>query len=99
MLQIQKQKQIEQQERKIEEEKKNALVDNSVKIRTQISTNENLKKQERLDYLEEGRKVREKIENERTKVKYIYAAKLDELKVIGINDKYLYDLQKKTVSF
>ena len=99
MLQIQKQKQIEQQERKIEEEKKNALVDHSVKIRTQIATNENLKKQERLDYLEEGRKVREKIENERTKVKDIQAAKLDELKVIGINDKYLYDLQKKTVSF
>lgn len=99
MLQIQKQKQIEQQERKVEEEKKSALVDHSVKIRTQISTNENVKKQDRLDYLEEGRKVREKIENERTKVKDIQAAKLDELKVIGINDKYLYDLQKKTVSF
>jgi hypothetical protein len=71
MLQIQKQKQIETQERKIEEEKKYALVDHSVKIRTQISTNENVKKQDRLDYLEEGRKVREKIENERTKVKDI----------------------------
>ena len=51
MLQIQKQKQIETQERKIEEEKKYALVDHSVKIRTQISTNENIKKQDRLDYL------------------------------------------------
>ena len=71
MLQIQKQKQVEQQERKIEEEKKSALVDHSVKIRTQIATNENIKKQDRLDYLEEGRKVREKIENERTKVKDI----------------------------
>lgn len=65
MNQIQKQKQIEAQERMIEEEKKSALVDHSVKIRTQISTNESLKKQDRLDYLEEGRKVREKIENER----------------------------------
>ena len=46
-------------------------MDHSVKIRTQISTNENVKKQDRLDYLEEGRKVREKIENERTKVKDI----------------------------
>ena len=71
MLQIQKQKQTEQQERRVEEEKKSALVDHSVKIRTQISTNENVKKQDRLDYLEEGRKVREKIENERTKVKDI----------------------------
>jgi len=58
-----------------------------------------VKKQERLDYLEEGRKVREKIENERQKVKDIQAAKIDELKTIGINDKYLYELQKKTVSF
>ena len=71
MLQIQKQKQTEQQERRIEEEKKSALVDHSVKIRSQISTNENVKKQDRLDYLEEGRKVREKIENERTKIKDI----------------------------
>jgi hypothetical protein len=55
----------------IEEEKKSALVDHSVKIRTQISTNEGNKKQDRLDYLEEGRKVREKIENERQKVKDI----------------------------
>jgi len=48
-----------------------------------------VKKQERLDYLEEGRKVREKIENERQKVKDIQAAKIDELKTIGINDKYI----------
>jgi hypothetical protein len=36
-----------------------------VKIRAQISTNEASQKQDRLDYLEEGRKVREKIELER----------------------------------
>ena len=46
-------------------------MDHSKKIRQQISTNENVKKQERLDYLEEGRKVREKIENERQKVRDI----------------------------
>lgn len=59
------------QERKIEEEKKVALVDHSKKIRTQISNNEANKKQDRLDYLEEGRKVREKIDNERSKIKDI----------------------------
>ena len=72
-------------------------MDHSVKIRTQIANNEQIKKQDKLDHLEEGRKVRENIENERTKVKDIKAAKLDELKVSGINDKYLYDLQKKTI--
>lgn len=59
------------QERKIEEEKKVALVDHSKKIRAQISNNEANKKQDRLDYLEEGRKVREKIDNERSKIKDI----------------------------
>ena len=44
MNQIQKQKQIEAQEKKIEEEKRNALVNHSKKIREQISTNENVKK-------------------------------------------------------
>jgi len=46
-------------------------VDHSKKIRTQISSNEANKKQDRLDYLEEGRKVREKIDNERSKIKDI----------------------------
>ena len=65
MNQIQKQKQIEMQERKIEEEKRQALIDHSQKIRGQIHNNDQIKKQDRLDYLEEGRKVREKIDNER----------------------------------
>lgn len=42
-----------------------------MKIRNQISNNDAKKKQERLDYLEEGRKVREKIDNERQKIKDI----------------------------
>jgi hypothetical protein len=71
MNQIQKQKQIEAQEKKIEEEKKNALLIHSKKIREQISNNDGVKKQERLDYLEEGRKVRENIQNERDKIKQI----------------------------
>jgi len=99
MNQIQKQKQIEAQEKKIEEEKKNALLIHSKKIREQISNNDGVKKQERLDYLEEGRKVRENIQNERDKIKQIQAAKLDELKNNNIDSKYLYELQKKTVSF
>lgn len=65
MAQIQKQKMIEQEEKKVEEQKKQALVEHSFKVRSQISANEAIKKQERLDYLEEGRKVREKVEAER----------------------------------
>lgn len=43
--------------------------------------------------------MRENIQNERTKINDIKQAKIDELKNIGIDNKYLYELQKKTVSF
>lgn len=79
MHQIQKQKQIELQERKVEEDRKQALIEHSGKIRGQISTNDDIKKQDRLDYLEEGRKVREKIDMERDKIKDIQQAKISEL--------------------
>ena len=49
--------------------------------------NSEVKKQQRLDYLEEGRKVRQKLEDERVKVERIKKAKLDDLKGIGIADK------------
>ena len=74
-------------------------MDHSQKIRGQIHQKEQLKKQDRLDYLEEGRKVREKIDNERQKLVDIQKAKIDELKTLGIDNKYLYELQKKTISF
>ena len=45
-------------ERRLEEEKREALKNHSKMIRMQISKNEELKKQERMDYLEEGKKAR-----------------------------------------
>lgn len=99
MHQIQKQKQVELQERKVEEDRKQALIDHSFKIRGQIAINEDLKKQDRLDFLEQGRKVREKIDMEREKIKDIQQAKIEELKEAGIDNKYLYEINKKTVSF
>ena len=42
----------------------------------QIQMNGEVKKQQRLDYLEEGRKVRQRIEEERVKVEGIKAKKL-----------------------
>ena len=66
-------------------------------FRDQISINAERKKQERLDYLEEGRKVRQRIEDERMKVEGIKAQKLQQLKEIGIADKYQADLAKKRI--
>ena len=44
---------------------------NFVIFSDQIGMNSEVKKQERLDYLEEGRKVRQRIEDERLKVERI----------------------------
>ena len=71
MNQIQKQKQTEAMEKRVEEEKKKALVDHQRKIQAQIANNETLKKQDRLDYLEEGKKVRDSIQADRDKIKDI----------------------------
>ena len=59
--------------------------------------NGEVKKQERLDYLEEGRKVRQRIEDERLKVERIKKAKLDGLVGLGIEGKYQADLAKKRI--
>lgn len=67
--------------------------------RTQIITNEEKKKQERLDYLEEGRKVRQKIEEERRKIEAIKQKKLEDLQNLNIPDKYQAELARKKISF
>jgi hypothetical protein len=66
-----KQKEVEEQERRIEEEKKEVLKKHSYQLRSQITTNDEKTKQDRLDYLEEGRKIRHKIDEERTKIEAI----------------------------
>ncbi len=60
--------------------------------RDQIGRNADTSKQQRLDYLEEGRKVRQKIEDERLKVERIKGEKLQNLQGLGIADKYKSDL-------
>lgn len=94
---IQKQKEMETEEREIETQKQGAFRGHAQTIRDQIGINAELKKQERLDYLEEGRKVRQKIEDERLKVEGIKAQKLQGLREIGIADKYQADLSKKRI--
>ncbi len=44
--------------------------------RTQIEKNGEVKKQDRLDYLEEGKRVRQKLEDDRLKVEAIKQQKL-----------------------
>ena len=59
--------------------------------------NDEVKKQGRLDYLEEGRKVRQRIEDERLKVERIKKEKLAGIVDLGIAVKYQADLAKKRI--
>ncbi len=68
---IHKQKEVEEQEKLIEEEKKDVLKKHSQQLRSQIHNNDEKSKQDRLDYLEEGRKIRQKIDEERRKIEAI----------------------------
>lgn len=67
----------------------NILKDHAKQLRAQITQNEEVRKQERLDYLEEGRKVRQELEDEKFRLKEIKDRKVGELKTLGIPDKYI----------
>jgi len=65
---IAKQKEEEENEKRLAQEKVEALKTHQKTLQTQIEKNGDICKQQRLDYLEEGRKTREKISNERVKI-------------------------------
>ena len=69
-----------------------------VTFRGQIQNNDEMKKQGRLDQLEEGRKIRQKQENEKMKLEQIKAKKLGQLSGLDIPDKYVAELAKKRIN-
>jgi hypothetical protein len=95
---ISKQKEEEMREALIEEEKNNILKVHSNQLRSQITQNEEVKKQERLDHLEEGRKVRQEQLEEKMRLEQIKKKKIGELNQLGIPKKYTTDLSKKKIS-
>lgn len=64
----------------------------------QMTQNSAVKKQQRLDYLEEGRKMRMGQADEILKLESIKMNKLQQMKAIGISDKYTIELAKKKVT-
>ena len=59
--------------------------------------NTEVKKQDRLDYLEEGKRVRSKLAEDRMKIESIKARKLEEINQLGIEEKYRAELPKKKI--
>lgn len=94
---IDRQKADEENEKKVEHQRHGAFKNHATAIRDQIGKNDEVKKQGRLDYLEEGRKVRQKLDDERVKVEGIKGQKLQGLQKLGIDNKYQADLSKKKI--
>ena len=80
-------------------EKLAALKTHQTTLVGQIDKNSNIRKQERLDYLEEGKKTRDKIENDRKKLLQIKEQKLGQIRGHGISEKYQAELIGKKISF
>jgi len=95
---IEEQRKSEANEREINDEKNSALRAHAQCIREQIQQNSEKKKQDRLDFLEEGKKIRQRLEDERLKVEGIKQRKMVELDDLGISDKYKAELAKKKIT-
>ena len=70
------QKEDEERERQEEAAKKAALMRHRKDVEAQMGKNAECRHKEKLDYMEEGRKLRQKIEDNRDKVKRIQGEKI-----------------------
>jgi hypothetical protein len=94
---IRAQKEDEMKEAMIDDEKRKILRSHADELRAQITQNDEVKKQDRLDYNEEGRKVRQELDDEKIRIAEIKGRKLGELKGLGISEKYTAELAKKKI--
>ena len=95
---ITEQKENENKERRIANQRQDAFYNHKNDILLQIQSNSDTKKQMRMDYLEEGRKIRISQADEILKLETIKANKLQNLGQLGIQSKYLSELQKKKIA-
>jgi len=79
---VQKQKEEEETERQMEAQRKAAAHAHKVCIQEQMTKNDSERKQGRLDYLEEGKRQRIKIEENRNKIKGIQEAKVQSMQTM-----------------
>lgn len=95
---INEQKESEERERRINDQKTQSFVRHKNDVQLQIQSNSEIKKQQRQDYLEEGRRVRMAQADEILKLETIKQNKLAMLGTIGISSKYQAELQKKKIA-
>jgi hypothetical protein len=95
---IQAQKEAAEAERRQEEAKSEIRRQHAEQLKAQILLNEEKELQDRREYLEEGRRLRNEIDEERYRLEHIKLSKLNALKEEGVPDKYRAELAKKKIS-
>lgn len=96
---IKQQKEEEEREKNLEAERVQALIRHKKTIQAQIAKNEEKSKQARLDYLEDGKRSRDQIEEARQRIQRIKQTKVKGLHDLNINDKYKVELQAFKIDF
>jgi len=95
--------QVQREAQSVEQEKEAQMKDSRYKhrrdVQEQISKNESKRRQERLDYLEEGRKLRKEIDKEKSHLVEIKDRKIHELRNVGVPEKYLTELMRHKIEF
>merc|ERR1711924_297039 len=88
--------QVQREAEAVEVEKESQMMGARYKhrkdVQEQITKNETKRRQERLDYLEEGRKLRKEIEKEKGHLQDIKDRKIHEMRGAGVPEKYLTEL-------
>ena len=79
------------------QEKEQLVNNHASELKKQMALNDEKKKQDKRSYLEEGKKMKDKLTAEKKTLERIKDNKLQELQAQGIKDKYQTDLSKKKI--
>lgn len=89
------QKDTEEQEKAGKYQRMNTLVKHQEELTTQIMMNAEVRKKNRMDFLNEGSRARQQMEADRLKLEAIKSQKLQTLHNAGVPQKYTVDLENK----
>lgn len=95
----QKHKEAEEVERKENQHKKMALLQNKTTLLQQIDRNNRRKKELDLEYQEDGKRQKEVLKEKIDKLVNIQHDKVNVLKQEGIAEKYMRELQNHKIAF
>ena len=82
----------------LSEDEKRARYMHCDELRQQIAAREEKALQDRRTFLEEGNNIRREITAERAKLEKIKTRKIEELKKVGVPEKYWSELARKKIS-